>query len=149
MFHFPSFHIVAIQRKELDSVKKVSLLNLVENVCVENDPVLKLLDSRMRQFFKFVCGSTCYAEFVPSTMKAGLLKHTTKTSITKKSVLIKEQFIAKCENEADRLGFDMFSNDLARAACEASNVINHSVCLYKDDIFLPLLGEMLSINTEE
>ena len=65
--------IEAIDRRKLDPVKKASLRRLVESVCDGNDPVLKLLDSRMRQLFKFACGLSCFVENIPMTIRTEYL----------------------------------------------------------------------------
>jgi len=141
--------IEAIDRRELDPVKKASLRRLVESVCDGNDPVLKLLDSRMRQLFKFACGLSCLVENIPMTIRTGISNDVNKYGSSERSCSIKEQFMNQCGSEANRLGFGMFSDDLVKVAYEASNVINHAVCLYKDDIFLPLFKEMIPMDIDE
>jgi len=42
----------------------------------------------------------------------------------------------------------MFSNDLIEAAYDASKAINHSVFLYNEDIFSPMLSQMITMNSK-
>lgn len=141
--------IEAITRKEIGPEKKASLQRLVERVCGGNDAVLTLLDSRMRQLFKFACALNFSVENTPISMRTGISTGASKVGMDGEESSIKVHFMTQCESEAKKLGFDMFSNDLVKAAYEASKTINHSLSLYMETIFLPIMKEMISLDKEE
>ena len=113
--------IEAIDRRKLDPVKKASLRRHVESVCDGDDPVLKLLDSRMRQLFKFACGLSCFVENIPMTIRTGISNDVNKYGSSEKSCSIKKQFMDQCGSEANKLGSGMFSDDLVKTRCSESS----------------------------
>jgi len=141
--------IEAVKRKELEPEKKSSLRRLVERVCNANDAVLKLLDIRMRQLFKFACVFDSSARSAPTAMRTGISNSGNKSGLSGENSSDKVHFMAQCEREAQKLGFGVFSNDLIEAAYEASKAINHSLFLYKEDVFFPILNQMIAMNAEE
>jgi len=133
---------------EIEPEKKASLRRLVEKVCDGNDAVLKLLDSRMRQLFKFACALDFSVENIPIAMRTGI-SNASKTGMNDEECSIKVHIMTQCESEAKKLGFGMFSNDLVKAAYDASKAINHSLYLYRETVFMPIMEEMISLNEEE
>jgi len=141
--------VEAVKRTKLEPEKKASLRILVERVCNANDAVLKLLDIRMRQLFKFACVFDSSARSAPTAMRTGISNGGNKSGLIEESSSDKAHFMAQCEREAQKLGFGVFSNDIIEAAYEASKAINHSLSLYKEDVFFPILNQMIAMNAEE
>jgi len=135
--------IEAIKGKEALEVQ-VSHQSLVNSVCDGNDAVTKLLSIRVRQFFKFACTLDAFAANIPLAMKTGIANSETNFGVTEESST-EINFISRCRKKAEKLGFSVFSDDLIKAAYMACKAINHSLYLYKEDILLPTLSEIVSM----
>lgn len=126
----------------LSTVTETSLRSCVAAVLRGEDPVLKLLDNRVRQFFRLVC------KWQPSTaspivMRTGrtLLQGEERRHST--SGCSKSLFIAYATKEANRQALSLFSDNLAIAGHLAYSVINVAVKSYGDPILDHLIVDSM------
>ena len=119
-----------------------SLKNSTSSILQGNDPVLKLMDNRIRQFFRV---ATSYNEVkgnVPMSMRSGISNgfqgNETKTSK-------KEKFMTELSKEAEKLGFIFVLEELLQAAYDGYKVINLCLDLYEKQILLPMISEMMTV----
>jgi len=141
--------IEAIKRKDVEHEAQASHKSLVKSICDGNDAVSKLLNIRVRQLFKFACTLDTSAANIPLAMKTGIANNEANCGEMEEQCAIEIDFISRCKKKAKKLGFSMFSEDLMKATYEAYKAINHSLCLYKEDIMLPTLNEIVSMESEE
>ena len=127
----------AVQSKELSESNTTSLINFVAAVLRGDDPVLKLLDNRIRNLFCFMCKWQNVAT-VPVTLKtgrAGSSRHTHNNS--------KELFVKAVGKEAKRFGFGLFVNELSRIGFKARNIIGLTLDIHNESILKKMLEEAL------
>lgn len=134
--------IEAIKGKEALEVQ-ASHESLVKSVCDGNDAVTKLLNIRVRQFFKFACTLDAFAANIPLAMKTGIANSESNFGVMEEERSNEINFTSRCKKKAKKLGFSVFSDDLIKAAYMACKAINHSLCLYKEDVLLPTLSEIV------
>jgi len=143
-----------IIKKTLEPEKVSFYRNLTERVCIGNDPVFKLLDNRVRQFFKFSCkfnsdASRTAKGRAPRSMKTGICNLEVEPISNEYRSPAKAHFLVQGQREAKKLGLNFISDDLVKTAYKASNAINHCVYLYGKDVLLPMLRQMIAINLDE
>jgi len=140
-----------IRNRPLEPKKASAVKLIVGRVCDGNDAVLKLLDGRMRQFFKFSCkfDSNTKSHRTPRSMKTGLSSSDgASSSGPNGNTTAKAHFLTLAEKEAKKLGFGMFSNDLTMVSFEANKAIHHCLSLYGDAVFVPMLNRMTAMDLE-
>lgn len=131
--------------RDLTEDELVTLKNHTLAVLHGNDPVLKLLDNRVQQFYRFACKwKSDPGVTAPSEMKTGrstdgdisIPRHGIKST--------KEEFSKAAKKETSRLGFGYFAKDLIDTGNVARNVISLGCKNYGHDI----LEKLLSADTE-
>lgn len=116
-----------------------SLRNCVGAVLRGFDPVLKLLDNRVKQVMRNLCKwqpSTSVS--IPMQTGRSMLQGEEGQS-TARSNCTKKLFIADTMKEASKSGFSLFSDKLVEAGELAFRIVNTSITSYGDDILDRLL----------
>jgi hypothetical protein len=136
-----------IGREVLDSEKVSALKRLVVAVLNGTDPVLKLLDSRMRNFFKFALkylsnDNNISQNQAPRSMATG--RGTNNGTKDDPKALKKTKFLQQAEKEAKKAGFGIFSSNLIEATYEAHKAFDLCLQLYREDIFTPMVNQYIS-----
>jgi hypothetical protein len=136
----------ALANRELETYERECLKNHVLAVLQGNDPVLKLLDNRVRSFFSFACkwksGSNGPLTTAQPSMKAGqsILKGD-ETGIQNNGIpSTKIEFSLAAQKEATRLGFAFFKSELVDAGDTSRRIISLACRIYGD-----LLNRFLSV----
>lgn len=116
-----------------------SLTNCVVAVMDGNDAVLKLLDSRMKKFFQYICTIQTKKQ-VPDSMRSGTSTQTNakETNSNAKRFLFTRQAI----REANKFGFTLVSSEIAEKAYDAQKIICHCIDVYKENVFEPMFSEI-------
>ena len=116
-----------------------SLRNCVGAVLRGFDPVLKLLDNRVKQFMRNLC-KWLPSTSVPIPMQTGrsMLQGEGGQS-TARGTCTKELFVADAMKEASKSGFSLFSDKLVEAGDLAFRVVETSINSYGDAILDRLL----------
>lgn len=132
----------ALAEKRLSDVECETLKNHALAVLRGSDPVLKLLDNRVRSYFRFACRWTPADKSVgistPVEMKTG--RNLTSTNHNPRDSGItssKAEFSLAANKEANRLGFGFVTSDLNEAGNRARLIISLACSNYKD-ILSPL-----------
>ena len=130
----------ALAERDLNEDESSTLKHRALVVLNGDDPVLKLLDNRVRSFFRFACkwkpDNSCTT--VPLEMKTGrsvLKEGDTTTAIPS----TKAGFLLAAEKEVLRLGFAYFGSDLIKAGNKAQGIIALACKNYGRDILDRLL----------
>lgn len=130
----------ALAERDLNEDESSTLRNRALAVLNGDDPVLKLLDNRVRSFFRFACkwkpDNSCTT--VPLEMKTGrsVLK---EGDTAPAEISTKQEFILAAEKEVLRLGFAYFGSDLIKAGNQARGIIALACKNYGRDILSRLL----------
>ena len=127
----------ALANRDLDSNETDSLKNHVLAVLQGNDPVLKLLDNRVRSFFSFACkwrpnsASPNSNSMSPMEMKTGHSILKGEDEIRNNGVpSTKNEFNIAAQKEATRLGFAFFKSELVDAGDASRRIISLACDLY-------------------
>jgi hypothetical protein len=130
---------------ELDTTESQGLKNHVLAVLHGNDPVLKLLDNRVRSYFSFACKWKT-GNVNPVEMKTGRSLMGEKTGITNNGIpSTKDEFQTAARREATRLGFAFFQGDLVDAGDASRRIVGLACSIYGHDV----LDRFLSSSAQE
>ena len=99
-----------------------------------DDQVLKLMDSRIRRFFKFAC-TWQPATTLPVTMKTGRLQHWDPYKAKR------ESFYEAAKAEALKIGYSFYAQELAEAGYTARNVL-HLVSTVHGSVLDKIVAEL-------
>lgn len=134
----------ALAERGLTDVECETLKNHALAVLRGSDPVLKLLDNRVRSYFRFACRWTPADKSegisAPVEMKTG--RSLTPTNHTPRDSGItssKAEFSLAANKEANRLGFGFVTSDLIEAGNRARLIISLACSNYKN-ILSPLFN---------
>ena len=116
------------------------LKNSVCSILKGSDPVLKLMDNRVRQLFRVASSYSHDSGKVPITMRSGICSDSGRK--TNRNMSKKEIFMAELSKEAEKLGFSFVCQELLQAAYDGYKVIDLCVILYEKQILSPLINEM-------
>ncbi|KAL7513683.1 hypothetical protein ACHAXN_011016 [Cyclotella atomus] len=134
----------AMANGELDATETQGLKNHVLAVLHGDDPVLKLLDNRVRTYFSFACKWKPSGIFNPVEMKTGRSLLEVKTGIKNNGIpSTKEEFQTAARREASRLGFSFFQGDLVDAGDVSRRIVGLACSIYGRDV----LDRFLSVQT--
>jgi hypothetical protein len=131
-----------------------SFSNRCKEVIDGKDPVLKLMDDRIRQFFIFVCGweydyylanqhTTQAAAGLPAQMQSGRTVTSTRVSATPPNPVQqrREAFTQDAKDKARTLKFDLFVDELAEVGYTAYKVVQN-MCQTHGETLTQLLAEL-------
>eukprot|EP00956_Cyclotella_meneghiniana_P034237 scaffold102680_cov77-Cyclotella_meneghiniana.AAC.7 len=136
--------------QELDSNETEGLRNHVLAVMQGSNPVLKLLDNRIRSFFCFACkwkpNTTLKTPQPPMKTGRSILKGE-GVNLMKNNMIpsTKKEFTAAAQKEASRLGFAFFKSELGDLGDTSRRIIALACDIYGKDV----LGRMLSESGQE
>mmetsp|Transcript_44541 Transcript_44541/g.53896 ORF Transcript_44541/g.53896 Transcript_44541/m.53896 type:complete len:554 (+) Transcript_44541:117-1778(+) len=108
----------AINKSPLTPATTSTILNRSAAILQYVDPVVKLLDSRMRRFFQIMIiyqFDNSNIPVVPNSLRSGRSQDAS-TRVTQISSPQKEMFVAAAESDARKLGFSFYAHDIAVAA---------------------------------
>uniref|UniRef100_A0A7S4NFU3 Uncharacterized protein n=2 Tax=Odontella aurita TaxID=265563 RepID=A0A7S4NFU3_9STRA len=135
-----------LKGESLDDKSETELCSYVAAVISGDDPVLKLLDNRIKQLFRFACRwEPIKGLNQPVPMKTGrtILKDGAPAGIVANSFSALSGSSAAAHKEACRLGFTLFANELAKAGEDARAVISHCCKQYGKIILDQLLVDAI------
>lgn len=133
---------LAIRNVPLDDSEKQQLSCSVDSILKGTDPVLSLLDKRIRNIFRNAC-AFCPQSVVttaPNSMRTGTLSITPKATMNISP--IKTQLGAHVAKDAMKNGFNFVANDLLDVAYDAYKVINHCIRVHEEKVLVPLYAEI-------
>ncbi|KAL7554655.1 hypothetical protein ACHAWF_018155 [Thalassiosira exigua] len=132
-----------LAEKDLTMDENAALKNHTLAVIRGEDPVLKLLDNRVRSFFRFACrwrpDSSNTGAVAPSKMKTGRPMFSTGDSASVPQST-KGEFMKAARRETSRLGFSHFGHDLVEAAHDARLIATLLCVNYGKDILSRFLS---------
>ena len=116
----------------------VSLKSRITAVLEGNDPVLKLLDNRMRNVFRKLMlekHNKTTNVTIPDKMKSGRTSLTTNEATNGPHI----PFIAAARSEFSKAGFAFYATDLATVSFQASKVIHLILQIHGSSLLQKLL----------
>jgi len=116
-----------------------SLTNCIVAVLGGNDPVLKLLDIRMKKFFQYIC-TIQKKNQVPDSMRSGTSMQTNANKANNNAKRF--WFTRQASQEANKFGFTLVSSEIAEKAYDAQKIICHCIDVYKENVFEPMFSEI-------
>lgn len=139
----------ALAERSLTEEERDTLNNHALAVLRGNDPVLKLLDNRIRSYFRYACRWTTGAKLLggistPVEMKTGRKVVKGDDDIVARGGGVassKAEFCLAANREARRLGFAFVSSDLIAAGNKARLIISLACSNYDKDV----LGRLLMV----
>jgi len=132
----------AARNASLDDSLKQQLCSSVDSILKGTDPVLSLMDKRIRSIFRNAC-TFCPPSVqttAPMSMRTGALSVGPKVTTNISS--IKAQFGASVANDAMKLGFNFVASDLVEVAYDAYKVIDHCIRVHEEKVLVPLFSEI-------
>jgi hypothetical protein len=133
---------VAARNAPLDDSEKQRLCCSVDSILKGTDPVLSLMDKRIRSVISNAC-TFCPQSIVttaPNSMRTGALSVAPKASVNASP--IKTQIGVHVTKDAIRLGFSFVVSDLAEVAYDAYKVIDHCIRVHEEKVLVPLYNEV-------
>jgi hypothetical protein len=124
---------IAISGREMDARTVQQFRSYSTVVLNGEDKVMKLLDNRIRSFFKTAC--LFQSSGFPISMATGNKSIHSISYVTTKST-----FQTSLSREAMKAGFGICADELVEAGYLAYRVIDLSLQLYKQDMILPLVN---------
>ena len=116
-----------------------SLRSRITLVLEGNDPVLKLLDNRMRTIFRTIMmleNKKTTQTTIPDKIKAGRIPSTTMEGTSKSPHV---PFIAAARSEFVKAGFAFYATELASVSFQASKVIHLILQIHGSSLIEKLL----------
>lgn len=157
-----------VGEQKLDNESKLALQSFVGAVLRGEDPVLKLLDNRIRQFFRYICqwdhasdtntssqsnvklDASIASPVVPMRTGREVImdkNNNTFAKARKKSLSLlkqqKENLKLAAEKEASKLGFASFLSPLVEAGLLYRSIARLACEVYGDNILDPLMKDAL------
>ena len=120
------------------------LVSSTESVLKGSDPVLSLLDKRVRDIFKSACTfvqpniETLGNAAAPLSMRTGIQNTGAKASDFDSQ---KIQFVDALSQKSTKLGFNVAVNDLVETTYDAFKVIEHCMKVHEHDVLIPIGNE--------
>lgn len=134
--------MIGLTGKDVDDNVRERLLYATGSVLKGSDPVLSLMDKRVRDVFRTACSldlkSISQNRGAPKTMRTGTGK---SPEVTVKNEL-KESFYEEVTRHSTKLGFNVVADDLTDAAYDAFKVIDHCVKVHDENVFNPIAKEI-------
>lgn len=110
-----------------------------------SDPVLSLMDKRVRDIFKAACtfeirgtDHNANANTVPQAMRSGIRSK----AVIAPGAVQKNIFNDEVAGKATRLGFGIVVEDLVDTTYDAFKVIDHCIKVHEEPVFTPILNEL-------
>eukprot|EP00557_Chaetoceros_sp_GSL56_P013597 CAMPEP_0176476906 /NCGR_PEP_ID=MMETSP0200_2-20121128/317_1 /TAXON_ID=947934 /ORGANISM="Chaetoceros sp., Strain GSL56" /LENGTH=1066 /DNA_ID=CAMNT_0017872637 /DNA_START=272 /DNA_END=3472 /DNA_ORIENTATION=+ len=128
----------AIIGEKLDDVMCQKLSEATESVLRGVDPVLSLMDKRIKDVFRSAC--TLNAKDIPSYERLPLqMRSGVSTSQSSESINVaKQKFCTEVSSRALKLGFYGLTDDLVEVTYDANKIINHCIQVHQEIVLLPL-----------
>ncbi len=107
------------------------------------DPVLSLMDKRVRDVFKAACTFEMRRNSnsaMPQSMHSGIQS---KAAISPGTVQ-KNAFIREVSDKAAKVGFGVVVEDLVEVAYDAFKMIDHCVKVHEEEVLIPIINELRS-----
>jgi len=130
----------AISGEQMEESQVESLKNSALSILKGNDPVLKLMDNRIRQLFRVASAYSEDKEKVPSSMRSGISNNFGRNANTKISK--KEKFMVELSKVAEKLGFGFVCEELLQATYVGHKIIKHCIAVYGKQILNPMISEI-------
>lgn len=135
----------ALVNRKLDEPELESMRNHAVAVLQGSDPVLKLLDKRVRSFFSFACkwvpNSSISSMQHPTEMKTGQPLIGEEAGIKNNGIpSTKHEFTVAAQKEATRLGFAFFKSDLVDAGDASRRMVGLACSIYGRDVLCRFLS---------
>jgi len=131
----------ALSMSSLSSTVVETLKSRTKATMRGEDPVIKLLDNRMREVFRDMISwhpqMAQATSRIPAQMKAGrsLPGVCASTSESSSGNIFRTQFLDEAQRKFTSKGFSMYASDLSQSCLMATKVI-HLMCLLFGDMFL-------------
>mmetsp|Transcript_3065 Transcript_3065/g.4820 ORF Transcript_3065/g.4820 Transcript_3065/m.4820 type:complete len:139 (-) Transcript_3065:177-593(-) len=128
-------------------MQRKKLRNHAAAVIRGEDPVLKLLDLRVKLFFRSMCKQYMMkpSPNFPAAMKTGRSKNPSETlrdDALMQNQIWRDEFIDSAKREASRQGFSYFSGSLAAASRLAGKVLELMWTVHGTNVIEPLMVQI-------
>ena len=138
---------IAVSGRQHDDATIKRFLAATDAVLKGSDPVLCLMDKRVRDIFKTACTFEVRANdqrttAVPKAMHSGVQW---KSSATQ-SATRKELFVAEVTAKATKIGFGVVVDDLLEVTFDAFKVVDHCIKVHEEDVFAPIVDQLKAQN---
>jgi hypothetical protein len=137
--------LIGLTGTDIDDSVRERLLYATGSVLKGVDPVLSLMDKRVRDVFRTACSlhlkSISQNRGAPKTMRTGIGK---APEVMVKNEL-KELFYEEVTRYSTKLGFNVVADDVTDAAYDAFKVINHCVKVHDENVFYPIAKDHQNI----
>ncbi len=132
----------------IDDKQIQQLISSVKSVLKGSDPVLSLMDKRVRDLFKNACNFEAKADSIghgaPRSMRTGIQRKVPSQGDDFDSQ--KSQFRNELTQKAAKLGFNVVVDGLVETSYEAFKVIDHCMKVHEQGVFVPIVNELLAVS---
>lgn len=132
-----------VSKREVDEEKLQRLRIATEAVLKGSDPVLSLMDKRIRDVLKTACILDIKLKNrndanVPVSLNTGIKGG----SVSSGNSSWKERFGFEMKKYSAKLGFTLLSDDIVDVSFDAFKVIDHCIKVHEEHVFIPLVNEL-------
>ena len=119
-----------------------------DSVLKGSDPVLSLMDKRVRDIFKTACsfdfGIDRNGNAAPQSMRTGVQSQGQNVPLEESTQ--KAKFVRDITREAIKLGFNVVVDEIIEASYDAYKVIKHCMKVHQHHVFFPIASEIVGDN---
>jgi hypothetical protein len=138
---------IAVSGRQHDDATINRFLAATDAVLKGSDPVLCLMDKRVRDIFKTACTFEVRVNdqrttAVPQAMHSGVQW---KPSATQ-SATRKDLFVAEVTAKATKIGFGVVADDLLEVTFDAFKVVDHCIKVHEEEVFAPIADQLQAQN---
>lgn len=135
----------AICEVELENATIESLLSATDSVLKGSDPVLSLMDKRIRDLFKAACTFELSKVNAPQSMRSGIQSSKSLAPGEAQKNMFSEELRVK----SMKLGFGVVAEDIVEASYDAFKIIDHCIKVHDEYVFMPIMNELKEKQHEE
>ena len=135
--------VLDISKREVDEEKLQKLRITTEAVLKGSDPVLSLMDKRIRDVLKTACILDIKLKNrndanVPVSLNTGIKG----VSVSSGNSSWRDRFGFEMKKYSAKLGFTILSDDIVDVSFDTFKVIDHCIKVHEDHVFIPLANEL-------
>ena len=122
------------------------LLSYTKSILDGSDPVLSLMDKRVRDIFKAACtfdltqAINNKTNCVPQVLRSGIQSKAPAAT----GVAAKDIFTSVVNEKASKLGFGVAVDEVVEASYDAYKIITHCIKVHDGDVFTPIVNILKS-----
>lgn len=135
--------MLAILGKKLDDVLGQKLSQATESVLRGVDPVVSLMDKRIKDIFRSAC-TLNFKDVIPSSEGVPIKMRSGRSNVQRVQSVntVKEKFCVEISSRALKVGFYGLIDDVVEVTYDAHKIINHCVQVHEEHVLFPLSDEI-------